>query len=234
MLKKLLTVILISTTSLAVAGGSNIGTKNSTSTKHFSGNYMGINIGHADSNSYSRDIGYNSSNHHYSSTGLSNYNVTIGKNLMVSNSFLIGAEVALGYMDLNSSHVGMDATGDDGRNSLHGGAHIDFALKSGFVTGDYMAYVKAGIVKTDMSHSFTDTVVSGQTLVSGTETSSLKGEVYGIGIERKINTTTNFSLAFSRYDFDTASGAAAAQSGVFPHHHETSVKIISVGLISKF
>lgn len=182
MLKKLLTVLLISTASLAIAGGSNIETKNSTSTKHFSGNYMGKNIGHADSNSYSRHIGYNSSNHHYSSAGLSNYNVTICKNLMVSNLFLIGAEVALGYMDLNSSHVGIDATGDDGRNSLHGGVHIDFALKSGFVISNYMAYVKAGIVKTDISHSFTDTVVSGQTLVSGTETSSFKGEVYGIGI----------------------------------------------------
>ena len=235
MLRKLLAVMLISTTSIAIAGGSNIGTENSSSTNHFSGNYMGINIGVADSNSYSRDIGYNSVNHHYSSTGLDNYNVTIGKKWMISNSFLIGAEVALGYMDINSTHVGSDVTGDDGRSSLHGGAHLDFALKSGFVTGDYLAYVKAGVVKTDITHSFTDTVATGQTLVSGTETSSLKGKVYGVGIERKINATTNFSLAFSRYDFDTASEVAAGSSfGTYPHHHETSVKTINVGLISKF
>jgi hypothetical protein len=235
MLRKLLAVMLISTTSIAIAGGSNIGTENSSSSNHFSGNYMGINIGHADSNSYSREIGYNDQKHHYSSTGLSSYNIMIGKNWMVSNSFLMGAEAALGYLDLNSSHVGTDVTGDNGRSLLRGGAHLDFALKAGFVRGNYMAYIKAGVVKTNLTHEHTDTVASGQTLASGTKSSSLKGELYGVGIERKINATTNFSLAFSRYDFDTASGVAAGSSnGTYPHHHETSVKTISVGLISKF
>lgn len=221
------------------------GESDSTSSSHFSGNYMGINIGYADSNSYSKDINHNDNNHHYSSTGLDSYNIAIGKNWIVSNSYLIGAEAALGYMGLKASKGGPCSNGgacaapeEDGKSSLHGGAHLDFALRIGLVRGDYMTYVKAGVVKTDITHSYTDTEATGQTIISGTESSSLTGKVYGIGVERRINTATNLSLAYSRYDFDMASGSATTPitpaNGYVPHHHETSVKIISIGLISKF
>ena len=236
-----LLMLLVSTS--VYSGGDNIDTENLGSSNHFAGNYMGINIGYADSNSYSKDINHNDNNHHYSSTGLDSYNMAIGKNWIVSNSYLIGAEVALGYMDLKASEGGpcsiegsCTAPEEDGKSSLHGGAHLDFALRIGLVRGDYMTYVKAGVVKTDITHSYTDTEEVGRLIISGTESSSLTGKVYGIGVERKINPTRNFSIAYNRYDFDMASGSAITNTptGPVPHHHETNIKIISVGLISKF
>ena len=243
-LKQICILMLLVSTSV-YSGGDNIGSENSRSSNHFAGNYMGINIGYADSNSYSKDINHNDNNHHYSSTGLDVYNIAIGKNWIVSNSYLIGAEAALGYMDLKVSEGGPCSIGgscaapeEDGKSSLHGGAHLDFALRIGLVRGDYVTYIKAGIVKTDITHSYTDTEATGQTIISGTESSSLTGKVYGIGVERKINPTTNFSIAYNRYDFDMASGSATTPitpvNGPAPHHHETNIKNISVGLISKF
>ena len=239
-----LCVLMLLVSTSVYSGGDNTGAKNSISSNHFAGNYAGINIGHADSNSYSKDVNHNDHNHHYSSTGLDSYNITIGKNWIVSNSLLIGAEAALGYMDLKASKGGPCSTGgctapeEDGKSSLRGGAHLDFALRAGLVRDDYMTYVKFGVVKTDITHSYTDTQAQGQLILSGTESSSLTGVVYGGGIERMINTTTNFSLSFSKYDFDMASGAATTPitpaNGHVLHHHETSIKIISIGLITKF
>ena len=236
-LKHLFILILLVSTSVH-SGEDNIGTEDFTSSNHFAGNYMGINIGHVESNSYSKSLNHGLENHQYSSTGRSSYNITLGKNWMASDSLLTGFELALGYMDLDSSHPGSAISEEDGKNSLHGGAHLDLALRAGLVRGDYMAYIKAGVVKTDINHSFIDTDETGQTIISGTESSSLTGKVYGIGVERRINPTTNFSIAYNRYDFDMASGTATTPitpaNGTAPHHHETNIKIISVGLISKF
>ena len=102
-LKQICLLMLLVSTSV-YSGGDNIDTENLGSSNHFAGNYMGINIGYADSNSYSKDINHNDNNHHYSSTGLDSYNLAIGKNWIVSNSYLIGAEAALGYM-LSLIHI---------------------------------------------------------------------------------------------------------------------------------
>lgn len=235
-LKHLFILILLVSTSVH-SGEDNIGAEDLTSSNYFSGNYMGVNIGHVESNSYSKSLNHNLENHQYSSTGRSSYNITLGKNWMASDSLLTGFEVALGYMDLDSSHPG-DESEEDGKSSLNGGAHLDLALRVGFVRGNSLAYIKAGVVKTDITHSFIDTDSQGQTIISGTESSSLTGKVFGIGVERRINTSTNLSLAYSRYDFDMASGSAITPitpaNGPVPHHHETNIKIISVGLTSKF
>ena len=236
-LKQICLLMLLVSTSV-YSGGDNIDTENSRSSNHFAGNYMGINIGHVESNSYSKSLNHDNENHQYGSTGRSSYNINIGKNWMSSDSLIVGIEAVLGYMDLGSSHPGSTTSEEDGKSSLHGGAHLDLALRAGMVRGDYMTYIKAGVVKTDINHSFTDTDETGQTIISGTESSSLTGKVYGIGVERKINPTTSFSIAYNRYDFDMASGSATTPitpaNGPVPHHHETNIKIISVGLISKF
>ena len=49
-LKQICVLMLLVSTSV-YSGGDNIGTENIRSSNHFAGNYMGINIGHVESNS---------------------------------------------------------------------------------------------------------------------------------------------------------------------------------------
>lgn len=206
--------------------------------------YLGFTLGQNHSDARSTEIknafgnGYNNQNiGTYESNGGGIFTLRTGRNWFVGqDKFLLGVELAAGYMDVDDSkqlerYIGV-RTPDDSVAKTRGGNFLQFSGKAGFlVNSNLLTYVKAGYVTSDITQSYNDTDPAGSTLTD-TRTSKHDGYLLGLGIEYALFKNLSLGLEYTRYDFgdEKQTSSETRFGGLNTFKHELDVDSVSVGL----
>jgi len=173
----------------------------------------------------------------YESNGGGIVSLRAGKNWFVGqDKFLLGVELAAGYMDVDDSkqlesYIGVRSP-DDSLAKTRGGNFLQLSGKVGFlVNSNLLTYVKAGYVTSDITQSLNDTDSTGL-VITDTRTSKHDGYLLGVGMEYALFKNLSLGLEYTRYDFGDEKQTSPDTSfgGLFTFKHQLEVDSVSVGL----
>lgn len=204
----------------------------------WTGAYVGAHLGYAWGDARFVDVdGYNNLNESFSfdPDGFLG-GVQAGYNWQ-SGGLVLGAEVELGYLNLDGSRTQPLSPGGDTYAAVDGGVYAGLSARLGYAFDRTLVYAKAGGVYSGGEFQVVDncnTGACGPLLASGSERIGL-GYQLGAGVEHAVTDQWSVKLEYAYFDFGKETVAILdSTGGLWDYRADLSAHTLKIGFNYKF